>query len=378
VSVTEVTVIGATLLFVIVTVRTEIPPGSIAFGANAFAMLGALAVTVSVAVFDAGPVAAWLLETPEAVFGLAPIAVPRTTTVTVHESDAGIVRPENASAVWPAVKLLPAAPAHVPPAAAEASMTMPESVSVKAPAVSAKAFEFVMVKVIVLVPPSGTAAGEKPLAIVGDPETASVAEAAAPAGACALVAVLVVLVTDAVVVTDCVMVQLPPGGITPVEKPTLVPPLTPPVSVALPPALHATLPAAAFESPAGYASLIATLVRLAGFVPGFATTIVSVADPPEGTVPGAKPFVTVGAAKTLSVAEAAAPEPALPVEIAPVELTYAPAAVAVTFTVTVQLPEAGIVAPASATLAAPFAAVTVPPAHVVVPLAEAVFTRPAG
>ena len=55
-----------------------------------------------------------------------------------------------------------------------------------------------------------------------------------------------------------------------------------------------------------------------------------------------------------------------------------PAIVAVTLTVTLQLPEAGMVAPASATLAAPFAAVTVPPAHVVAPLAEAVFTRPAG
>ena len=304
----------------IVTVSTEIPPGSIAAGANAFAMLGALAVTVRVAVFDAAPVAAWLLETPDAVFGLAPIAVPRTTTVTVHESDAGTVRPENASAVWPAAKLLPAAPAHVPPAAAAVSITMPESVSVNAPAVSAKAFGFVSVNVIVLVPPSGTLAGEKPFASVGDPETASVADAAAPAGACALVAVLVVLITEAVVVTDCVMVQLPPGGITPVVKPTLVPPLTPPVSVALPPALHATLPAAAFERPAGYASPITTLVMLAGFAPGFDTTIVSVAVPPEGTVPGAKPLVTVGAPKTLSVAEAAAPLPAFALEIAPVEL----------------------------------------------------------
>src|SRR5438874_9344833 len=106
--------------------------------------------------------------------------------------------------------------------------------------------------------------------------------------------------------------------------------------------------------------------------------MVSVAVPPAGMVPGAKPFVIVGAAKTLSVAEAAAPEPALPVAIAPVELTYEPAAVAVTFTVTVQLADAGIVAPESAALAPPLAAVTVPPAHVVAPLAEAVLTRPAG
>ena len=55
-----------------------------------------------------------------------------------------------------------------------------------------------------------------------------------------------------------------------------------------------------------------------------------------------------------------------------------PAEALVTFTVTVQLPEAGIVAPESATEAALFAAVTLPPAQVVAPLAEAVLTRPAG
>src|SRR6185295_6744217 len=199
------------------------PPGSIALGANAFVIDGALAVTVSVAVLDAAPVAACVLETPEAVFGFAPIDVPRTTTVTVHESDAGMVRPENASAVWPAAKLLPAAPAHVPPAAPAASITMPESVSVKAPLVSANAFELVIVKVIVLVALSGTLAGANALPIAGDPETDSVAEAVELAGAWALVAVPVVLTTEALVDTDCVMVQLPFGGITPVLKPSLAP-----------------------------------------------------------------------------------------------------------------------------------------------------------
>ena len=50
----------------------------------------------------------------------------------------------------------------------------------------------------------------------------------------------------------------------------------------------------------------------------------------------------------------------------------------VTFTVTVQEPEAGIVPPDSATLVPLLAAVTVPPAHVVAPDALAVFTNPAG
>ena len=56
-----------------------------------------------------------------------------TTTVTVHEPLAGIVSPVKASAVWPAVKLLPAAPAQVPPAAPLALIAMPASVSVKPP-----------------------------------------------------------------------------------------------------------------------------------------------------------------------------------------------------------------------------------------------------
>jgi len=74
-------------------------------GANAFPTVGELAVTVRVAVFDTGPVAACVLDTPEAVFGLTPADVPRTTTVTVHESEAGMVRPVIVSAVCPAMKL---------------------------------------------------------------------------------------------------------------------------------------------------------------------------------------------------------------------------------------------------------------------------------
>src|SRR6202521_4736402 len=58
VSVTEVTVIGVELPLLTVIVSTETEPGSIVAGANAFATEGAVEVTVSVAVLDAGPVAA--------------------------------------------------------------------------------------------------------------------------------------------------------------------------------------------------------------------------------------------------------------------------------------------------------------------------------
>ena len=192
-----------------------------------------------------------MLETPEAVLGLVPGTVPLTTTVTVHESDAGMESPVKDKLVCPAMKLFPPAPAQLPPAAALASIDMPESVSVKAALVSAILFGFVIVKVIVLVAPRAIVVGENALKMVGDPVTESEAEAAAPAGAWLLVAVLVVLTTVALLVTVCVIVQVPPAGITPALNPTVVPPFAPPVSVALPPALHDTAPGAVFASPAG-------------------------------------------------------------------------------------------------------------------------------
>jgi len=51
-----------------------------------------------------------------------------------------------------------------------------------------------------------------------------------------------------VAVTLCVIVQLPPGNNVPELKPTEVPPLTPPVKVALLPALQLRLPAALLTS----------------------------------------------------------------------------------------------------------------------------------
>ena len=46
------------------------------------------------------------------------------------------------------------------------------------------------------------------------------------------------------VIVDEIPVQVPPGTITPLLKPTEVPELTPPVRVAVPPPLQATLPEA--------------------------------------------------------------------------------------------------------------------------------------
>ncbi len=153
VSVTDATVIAAALPFETVIVSVETPLGLIEVGENALAMDAPTEVTVRLAVFEAAPVAACVEETPEVVFGFVPGSVPRTTMVTVHESDAGTVRPANVRFVWFAVNELPAAPAQVPPAVLAASIVMPASASVKVAEVSAIAFGLVMVNVIVDVPP---------------------------------------------------------------------------------------------------------------------------------------------------------------------------------------------------------------------------------
>jgi len=170
-------------LLPIVTVSVDVAPGSIVAGAKAFATVGAVAVTVRFAVFEAAPVDVWLVDTPEVVLGFTPGVVPRTTTVAVHESDAGMLIPLKDKFAWFAAKLLPPAPAQVPPAAPAASITMPESTSENAAPVSAKVFGFVIVKVSVVVPPSGMVDDVKALLIEGGEATASEADAAVPGGA---------------------------------------------------------------------------------------------------------------------------------------------------------------------------------------------------
>src|SRR6185312_5247842 len=96
---------------------------------------------------------------------------------------------------------------------------------------------------------------------------------------------------------------------------------------------------------------------------------------------GANPLVTVSAVAATRVSLAGAVlAPALAVVRVPAAnvLVYEPEAAPDTFTVTVHEPDAGIVAPESATLVPPLAAVTAPPAHVVAPAGVAVLARPAG
>src|SRR5258708_1626349 len=117
-----------------------------------------------------------------------------------------------------------------------------------------------------------------------------------------------------------------PAGRVRLLTPRVARPFRLPGRVGLPAGEHGTVPAAAFESPAGYASEIVTPVSVAGFAAGLETEMVRVAVPPAGIEVGANAFVTTGAANALSVAVAAAPVPALAGVLRPVGVTYAPAA----------------------------------------------------
>jgi hypothetical protein len=117
---------------------------------------------------------------------------------------------------------------------------------------------------------------------------------------------------------------------------------------------------------------------------GLVTTKVNVDVPPTAMFVGAKDFVMVGGNKlTVKVAVAATVflKATFVVRTAPtaiVFVTAAPAVAEVTFTVTVQLPLAGILPPLSTTLPTPAVAVTVLPVQVVAPAGVAALVTPAG
>ena len=93
VSVTEVTEIGPTFGLLIVTVSVAVPPDTIDAGAKALLIVGADAVTVSVAVFETALAGASFVVSTDVVFGCMPATLLTTTTVTVQLAAAGIVSP---------------------------------------------------------------------------------------------------------------------------------------------------------------------------------------------------------------------------------------------------------------------------------------------
>jgi hypothetical protein len=130
-----------------------------------------------------------------------------------------------------------------------------------------------------------------------------------------IASVLVYVAADALV-TFTVTVHEPLAGIVAPESATVLPPLaavtTPPTQVVAPEA------EAVFTRPAGYVSVNAAPVIAVVFE--FASVIVSTAVEPGAIELGAKDFVTVGRAETVSVAVAAPAVPAFVVVTLPVLL----------------------------------------------------------
>jgi hypothetical protein len=155
----------------------------------------------------------------------------------------------------------------------------------------------VNVKINVVDAPSLMAPAPKALLSVGV-TTVNVALAAVLESAVGPVAVtvLVVLVLLAVALTNCVMVQVWPGGSDPPVKPTVVPAFAPPDNVALAAPVQATLPDAAFTNVPVYVSLMTTPVTEPGLEALLVTAIVMVEVWPTPIVVGENDFVAVGGA----------------------------------------------------------------------------------
>jgi len=182
----------------------------------------------------------------------------------------------------------------------------------------------------------------------------------------------------AALVTFTLTVQEPEAGIVPPESATLVPLFA---AVTVPPT-HVVAPEgdAVFTRFEGYVSVnAAPVIAVVAFA--LLSVMVSTEVALGAKADGLKAFATVACESTVSDALPAAElDPALDVVTPPMAmlLAYVAGVPLVTFTVTVQEPEAGTVAPESATLVPLFPAVTLPPTQVVAPEGEAVFTRPSG
>jgi hypothetical protein len=153
-----------------VSVTVEVPPLWIAPGAKALAIVGRLNTTRLAVLLAAPGEGVWVEVTPDVVFGLVPCVLLVTAKVTVQELLAGIVMPVKPRAVAPAASVFGVVPTQVPPTAPPTAL-MFVSVSVKAAAVSAEAFELLKVKVTVDVPPGVIVPGANDFAIVGGATT---------------------------------------------------------------------------------------------------------------------------------------------------------------------------------------------------------------
>jgi hypothetical protein len=284
-------------------VSTEVPPGAIKSGLNAFESVTPDALpTFSVACAGAVLVAPCALVTAFAgiVFTETPATDDVTETVIAQLALAGSEAPESATLVAPAAAVTVPLVHVVAAFGAGATFTLAGSVSVTPTAVSAIAvFEvFATVIVRVEVPFTAIAAGAK-LFVTASPDalpTLSSADAAAPLVApcvvtIALAGIVFVQIPAVELATVTVMVHVPFAATLPAASATEADPATA-VTVPVPQVVDA-FGVAATTTLAGSASVNVMPESAALPAAVFATLIVNVDVPPTGIDAGANTLESV-------------------------------------------------------------------------------------
>lgn len=276
------------------------------------------------------------------VLFFTPALTPVTSTVMVHDAVAAMTAPDRLMLLVPglAVKV---PPRQVVTAPLGVDTTRPAgSVSVKLTVSATVAFGFVMVKLRLLLPPTGIANRPKLLVVTGGATTVMLAEAVFPNPPSMDVTLLVVLLSTPATVpfTTMVNMHVPRGGsVIPLAVRTLAVKVS---TVAGQDPADVTGPTAA--SPEGKVSVKPT--PLNATVPfGFVIVKVRVVFWFSGTVGAANALWIIGGATTVIVAEA--PVPALLLSLAvmlEVALFFTPGVRPTTVAVMIQVPPATIVA----------------------------------
>jgi hypothetical protein len=222
------------------------------------------------------------------------------------------------------------------------------------------AFGFVIVKLRVVVPPTGMVAAPKLFVIVGGLRTVKLAVPALPVPPSGELAVTELLTTPAVIpVTFTENVQESPALRFAPARLIVVEPAT---AVVVPPSqVPATGGLATCKPPVNVSVKLMPVKAPVEF--GFVTVKLKVVVPPAGMVAAPKLFVIVGGLSTVKLAVPAVPVPPSG-ELAVTELLTRPAVVPITFTENVQCAPELRVAPARLIEVDPATAVMVPPSQV--------------
>jgi len=300
----KVALVNATVFgLVSVNVSVDVSPCAICPGLKLLATFGARN-TFRITVLEAVPgVGVWVEVTPLALFGLAPGFDELKSNVTVHELPVARVRPVNAMVpVWPAVKLLPPAPTHVPPAGPVAATDMFTSESVKPALVNGAPLEFCKVNVTRLVPFCAIVVVPKDLVIVAGDTTfnTAVLETAPAVPVCVVATPEVVLLYEPMTadVTSTVIVHVVDAGTEPAVTLNVLPPA---VAVVVTP-VHdpLTTSGVALVTFTGYVSV--KLMPVSGMVDGLSIVNTIVLVPPTCMAAGLNDLAMVGLVTTVRFA----------------------------------------------------------------------------